>query len=160
MTKTQVIRILESQRVKHFIHDYDVSDGAVSGIQVATKLGIEPERVFKTLVTVGRSNDLYVFVIPSNTELDLRKAATAAGVKAIEMLKQHDLVNRTGYEHGGCSPFGMKKLYPTYIEETALLFEAICISGGRIGLQVELSPEVLASLTKAIFCDLIHKMPL
>ncbi|MCL2549037.1 MAG: Cys-tRNA(Pro) deacylase [Symbiobacteriaceae bacterium] len=154
MTKTQVVRILEARQIVHLTHTYDTSDGGISGIQVAAKIGAEPERVFKTLVTQGRAGTIYVFVVPCNAELDLKKAALAAGDKSIMMLKQQELKSRTGYEHGGCSPIAMIKQYPTYIDETALLFEKICVSGGRIGLQIELAPENLAMLTNAEFREL------
>lgn len=101
----------------------------------AAKIGQEPERVFKTLVTEGKTKGLNVFVIPSNVELDLKKAAQAAGDKYIEMIKSRELEPKTGYIHGGCSPIGMKKQFPTFIDETALLFDTIYVSGGRIGLQ-------------------------
>jgi len=154
MTKTQVVRILEARQIAHSTHTYDASDGGISGIEVAAKIGAEPERVFKTLVTQGRTNAIYVFVVPCNVELDLKKAAIAAGDKSIMMLKLQELKPRTGYEHGGCSPIGMTKLYPTYIDETAQLFDTIIVSGGRIGLQIELAPTDLAELVKAEFCEL------
>jgi Cys-tRNA(Pro)/Cys-tRNA(Cys) deacylase len=118
------------------------------------KIGQEPERVFKTLVTEGKMTGLNVFVIPCNVELDLKKAAQAAGDKYVEMIKSRDLESKTGYIHGGCSPIGMKKQFPSFIDETAQLHETIIVSGGRIGLQVELSPGDLVKLTGATFRDL------
>ncbi|MDR1573941.1 MAG: Cys-tRNA(Pro) deacylase [Clostridiales Family XIII bacterium] len=152
--KTNALRILEAAKVPFIAREYDVSDGAISGVAVAVKIGQEPERVFKTLVTEGKTTGLNVFVIPSNVELDLKKAATAAGDKYVLMLKSRELEPKTGYVHGGCSPMGMKKRFPTFIDETAQLHDTINVSGGRIGLQVELSPDDLAKLTDATFCDL------
>jgi Cys-tRNA(Pro)/Cys-tRNA(Cys) deacylase len=154
MTKTNAIRMLESANVAFTAREYDVSDGEISGTAVAAKIGQAPERVFKTLVTEGKTTGLNVFVIPSNVELDLKKAASAAGDKHIEMIKSRELEPKTGYVHGGCSPIGMKKRFPTFIDETAQLHESINVSGGRVGLQVELSPDDLAELTGAAFCDL------
>ena len=134
--------------------EYDVSDGEISGIAVAAKIGQEPERVFKTLVTEGKATGLNVFVIPSNVELDLKKAALAAGDKYVEMIKSRELEPKTGYVHGGCSPVGMKRQFPTFIDETAQLYDTVNVSGGRVGLQVELSPDDIARLTGAKFCDL------
>jgi Cys-tRNA(Pro)/Cys-tRNA(Cys) deacylase len=154
MTKTNAVRLLEAANVKFTAREYDVSDGEISGIAVAAKIGQEPERVFKTLVTEGRNTGLNVFVIPCNAELDLKKAAQAAGDKHIEMIKSRDLEPKTGYVHGGCSPIGMKKQFPTFIDETAQLFDTINVSGGRVGLQVELAPDDLARTTVAAFADL------
>ena len=154
MTKTNALRILEAVNIAFTAREYDVSDGEISGVAVAEKIGQEPWRVFKTLVTEGKTTGLNVFVIPSNVELDLKKAARAAGDKSIEMIKSRELEPRTGYVHGGCSPIGMKKQFPTFIDETAQLYGTINVSGGRIGLQVELSPSDLARLTGAAFCDL------
>jgi len=154
MTKTNALRILEAADVQFISREYDVTDGEISGIAVAAKIKQEPERVFKTLVTEGKTAELFVFVIPSNVGLDLKKAALAAGVKYVEMIRSRELEPKTGYVHGGCSPIGMKKQLKTYIDETAQLYDTINISGGRIGLQVELSPDDLAILTGAVFCDL------
>ena len=154
MTKTNALRIIESAKVPFVVREYDVSDGEVSGVAVAVKIGQEPERVFKTLVTEGKTTELNVFVIPSNIELDLKKAALAAGDKYVELIKTRELEAKTGYVHGGCSPIGMKKQLPTFIDETAQLYDTIIVSGGRTGLQVELSPDDLAELTGAMFFDL------
>ncbi len=157
--KTNVMRLLEQKKILYLWHTYE-SEGAISGLEVAERLGQEPERVFKTLVTTGRSGAHYVFVIPVGAGLDLRKAAKAVGEKSLEMLKQKDLLPLTGYVHGGCSPIGMKKPFRTTIDETAALFESIIFSGGRIGLQVELGLEALASLVRFeladVSTDLIH----
>ena len=131
-----------------------MSDGEISGVAVAAKIGQEPERVFKTLVAEGKTTGLNVFVVPSNVKLDLKKAAQAAGDKYVEMIKLRELEPKTGYIHGGCSPIGMKKQLPTFIDETAQLFDTINISGGSVGLQIELSPDDLAKLVNAAFCDL------
>jgi Cys-tRNA(Pro)/Cys-tRNA(Cys) deacylase len=154
MTKTNTIRLLEAANVKFTAREYDVSDGEISGIAVAAKIGQEPERVFKTLVTEGKNTGLNVFVIPCDVELDLKKAAQAAGDKYIEMIKSRDLEPKTGYIHGGCSPIGMKKQFPTFIDETAQLFDTINVSGGRVGLQIEVAPDDIARMTDAVFADL------
>ena len=155
MTKTNVIRILETAGVAFSVHEYDVSDGKIDGLSVAVKCGHSPDMVFKTLVTTGKTTGLNVFVIPVEFELDLKKAAVAAGDKYVEMIKSKNLEPLTGYIHGGCSPIGMKKQFPTYIDETALLNETICVSAGRVGLQVELAPQDLAVVATAKFSDLI-----
>ena len=154
MAKTNAVRILESAHVAYSTREYEVTDGDTSGVAVAAKIGQEPERVFKTLVAEGKGTGLHVFVVPSSVELDLKKAAQVAGDKYVEMLKSKELEPKTGYIHGGCSPIGMKKRFPTYIDETAQLYDTIFVSGGRIGLQVEVAPEDLAALTDAAFCDL------
>jgi len=154
MTKTNAVRILEAAGIQFSTSEYDTSDGEVSGVGVAAKLGKEPERVFKTLVTEGKSKGLYVFVIPSNVDLDLKKAANAAGEKYIEMIKSRDLEPKTGYVHGGCSPIGMKKQFPTFLDETSEMHETIFVSGGRIGLQIELTAKSLIEITNAEICDL------
>jgi Cys-tRNA(Pro)/Cys-tRNA(Cys) deacylase len=155
MTKTNAIRILEAAKVSHRVHEYDASDGKIDGVSVAAKCRRSPDMVFKTLVTTGKTTGLNVFVVPVEFELDLKKAATAAGDKNIEMIKSRDLEPLTGYVHGGCSPVGMKKPFPTFIDETALLNDTICVSAGRIGLQVELTPQDLENVTGAVFRDLI-----
>ena len=154
MTKTNAVRLLETAGVEFSLSEYDLSDGDVSGIAVASKLGVEAECVFKTLVTVGKNKGVYVFVIPSNVELDMKKAAKAADEKYIEMIKARELEPTTGYVHGGCSPIGMKKQFPTFLDETAGMHETIFVSGGRIGLQVKLAPDTLAQIVNAGFCDL------
>jgi Cys-tRNA(Pro)/Cys-tRNA(Cys) deacylase len=155
MTKTNAIRILEAASIPHSVHEYDVLDGKIDGVSVAAKCGRSPDMVFKTLVTAGKTTGLNVFVVPVDFELDLKKAATAAGDKYIEMIKTKDLEPLTGYVHGGCSPIGMKKRFPTFIDETALLNETICVSAGRVGLQAELAPQDLADVVGAQFRDLV-----
>lgn len=155
MSKTNALRILEAARIPFILHEYDVSDGQTDGISVARKIGRDPERVFKTLVASGKTKGINVFVVPVAFALDLKKAALAADDKHVEMIKLCELEPQTGYVHGGCSPVGMKRLFPMFIEESAMLFETIHVSAGRVGLQMELSPEDLARATKAVFWDLI-----
>ena len=151
--KTNVMRILEQQGVPYESHCYEGS-GAISGAEVAAVLGQDPERVFKTLVTVGRSGQHYVFVIPVLRELNLKKAAAAAGEKSIEMVKSKELLPLTGYIHGGCSPIGMKKPFPTFLEESAVLYDAILFSAGKIGWQVETAPEGLEKIVPFQYAEL------
>ena len=153
--KTNVMRILDQQGIPYQSHCYE-GTGAVSGAEVAAVLGQDPARVFKTLVAVGRSGRHYVFVIPVLQELNLRLAAAAAGGNSIEMVKSRELLPLTGYIHGGCSPVGMKKPFPTFLEETAILWDAILVSAGKIGWQIELAPEQLEKLVPfqyAFLCD-------
>ena len=152
--KTNVMRILEQKKIAYQPHSYVTTD-AVSGTEVAAVLGQDPKRVFKTLVTVAKSGNHYVFVIPVEKELDLKKVAKAAGDKKVEMIHMKDLLPLTGYIRGGCSPVGMKKQYPTVFHETALDYDTIYISGGRIGAQVELAPRALLELLGASTADII-----
>lgn len=150
--KTNVMRILDGARVPYTAHIY--SDTAeTNGMLIAERLGEDPDRCFKTLVTVGKSSEKYVFVIPVSCELDLKKAAKAVGEKAIEMLKSKDLLPLTGYVHGGCSPIGMKKFFKTVINITAENYETIYFSAGKIGYQVEMSPEDLKSVIRFSTAD-------
>ena len=144
--KTNVMRILDKNKITYNSYSY-VNTTAISGMEVATLLNQDPNHVFKTLVTIGHSKNYYVFVIPVNMELDLKKAARSVGEKNIEMIKSKDLLSITGYIHGGCSPIGMKKKFTTVINDTAILFDTIIFSAGKIGYQVELS---LDSLSKVI----------
>lgn len=157
--KTNVMRLLEQKKVSYAHYTYE-SEGAISGVEVAALLEQNPAQVFKTLVTTGRSGAHYVFVIPVGAGLELKKAAKAVGEKSLEMLKQKDLLPLTGYVHGGCSPIGMKKAFRTIIDSTAQNFESIIFSGGRIGLQVQVSLADLARLVRFqladITTDLIH----
>lgn len=153
--KTNVMRILEQQKISFTPHDYPVGEKAKSGIEVADYLKIDPYRVYKTLVTQGASGGNYVFVIPSCATLDLKKAAKAAKEKYIEMIPQARLLPLTGYIHGGCSPIGMKKKLPTFFEEACLLEETICVSAGKVGAQVELAPDRLIAITDGTVVDLI-----
>ncbi len=143
--KTNVMRILEQKRIKYKGYTYECTE-ALSGTEVASALNENPDHVFKTLVTVGKSKEHYVFMIPVAKELNLKKAAAAAGEKNIEMIKSKDLLPLTGYVHGGCSPIGMKKQFRTVIDESADNFETIIFSGGKIGYQVELTLQDLKSV--------------
>ena len=140
--KTNAIRILEKENISHSIHSYDVDESDLSGITVANKIGAEPERVFKTLVTRGDNSTINIFCIPVTEELNLKKAAVVSRNKKVEMIKEKELFPLTGYVKGGCSPIGMKKKYPTYIDETAQLFDEIYISAGVRGMQVRLKPRI------------------
>lgn len=146
--KTNVMRILERQKIAYNHYCYE-GTGAVSGIEVAAALGEDADRVFKTLVTVSKSRRYYVFMIPVAAELNLKKAAAAVGEKDVEMLKQKDLLPLTGYVHGGCSPIGMKKQFPTVVHSSAENYVTIIYSAGKVGYQVETS---LAGLRKVIGC--------
>ena len=151
--KTNVMRLLEQKKVAYQHYTYE-SEGAITGLEVAEKLGQDPAQVFKTLVTTGRSGAHYVFVIPVGAGLDLKKAAKVVGEKSLEMLKQKDLLPLTGYIHGGCSPIGMKKPFRTTIDSTAEQFDSIIFSGGRIGLQVQVSLPDLARLVRFQLADI------
>lgn len=153
-TKTNAMRILDAADVDHQIHVFE-ADGTMTGVEIAQMLGEEPEHVFKTLVTIGKSKEHYVFMVPVAEELDLKKAAKAAGEKSIEMVKSRELFGLTGYVHGGCSPLGMKKFFTTFIDETCILFDTILFSGGRIGTQIEMSFDDLASVIDITPVDLV-----
>lgn len=140
--KTNVMRVLDCKKAIYKSHNY-LSTGAISGTEVAEALGQNPDTVFKTLVTVSKTKSYYVFLVPVEKELDLKKAASAVGEKKIEMLKSKDLLPLTGYVHGGCSPIGMKKFFKTTIDKSAEMFDTIIFSGGKIGYQVEMSLEEL-----------------
>ena len=157
-TKTNVQRILEQKKIPYVPHTYDASDGAIDGVSVAAKVGLPVERVCKTIVTRGSSGGFHVFVIPVTQELDLKAAARAAGEKSVAMLPQKELLPLTGYVHGGCSPVGMKKRFPTVIDASAEEQSTIAVSAGRIGSQAELAPRALAELTGASFADVIRHM--
>jgi Cys-tRNA(Pro)/Cys-tRNA(Cys) deacylase len=136
--KTNAMRLLDKEKVDYTMQTYDTNDGKIDGISVAHKVGKDPKMVYKTLVTQGASKQYYVFVIPVEAELDLKKAAKAAGEKKVEMIAVKDLLKVTGYVRGGCSPVGMKKLYPTFIDQEAEALETIIVSGGKIGFQIEM----------------------
>ena len=148
------MRLLEQKKIPYRSHDYS-STGALSGTEVAAALSENPEKVFKTLVTVGKSKAYHVFVIPVGCELDLKKAAKAAGEKSIEMIKQKELLPLTGYIHGGCSPIGMKKKFPTLIDETAILFDEIYINAGMRGMMIAIEPNALVEFVEATLADLV-----
>ena len=147
MEKTNVMRILEQKKINYKAHSYDTTV-AISGMEVATILGQNPEQVFKTLVTVSSSKKYYVFVVPVNKELNLKKAAKSVNEKKIEMIKSKDLLPLTGYIHGGCSPIGMKKFFQTTIDDSAKNHSTIIFSAGKIGYQVELSLEDLQKVIR------------
>lgn len=152
--KTNVMRMLEQKKLPYTAHTYDPA-GPIDGVSVAQTLGQLPERVFKTLVTKGASGAYYVFDIPVAENLDLKKAAKAVGEKSVAMLPQKELLPLTGYVHGGCSPVGMKKQFPTVFHETALLYDTVCVSAGKIGFQVECRPGDLVALLRAKTADII-----
>ena len=153
MEKTNVMRILSQKGIEFTAHEYD--NTMTDGETIAQVLNEPAESVFKTLVTVANTGDHYVFVIPVCCTLDLKKAATAAGVKNIAMIKQKDLLPLTGYIHGGCSPIGMKKPFPTFVEESATLCDKIYFSAGKVGYQVQLAPDDLINLIGAEYRDLV-----
>lgn len=152
--KTNAMRILDANNIGYSVLTYDSKDGKIDGISVANKIGRDANTVFKTLVTIGKSREIYVFVIPVERELDLKKAANAAKEKNIEMIHVKDITKYTGYVRGGCSPIGMKKEYPTFIDESALLFDRIIVSGGKIGVQIEIGVDDLKNITNGQ----IHKL--
>jgi Cys-tRNA(Pro)/Cys-tRNA(Cys) deacylase len=152
--KTNVMRVLDGKKISYESHTYE-ADPTLSGEDIANILGEEPEKVFKTLVTQGKSGAYYVFVVPVKEELDLKKAAKAAGEKAVAMIKQKELLPLTGYVHGGCSPIGMKKQFKTFIHVTATDHEKIFVSAGKVGIQIELSPDDLITVAGCITADII-----
>lgn len=153
MEKTNAMRQFDRKKLAYRVHAYE---GVVSGADVAAYLGQDPQRVFKTLVTTGKSGGHYVFMIPVREELDLKKAAAAVGEKSIAMLPQKELLPLTGYVHGGCSPVGMKKSFPTAIHLTAEGLEQIFFSAGKIGLQICASPKALEAVVPLRYADLIR----
>lgn len=153
--KTNAMRMLDRAGVSYEYSEYDYDESDLSGAHVAMALNLSEDEIFKTLVTVGNDGQHRVFVIPVSCDLDLKKAAAAAGVKRIEMIPVKELFSLTGYLRGGCSPLGMKKLFPTYLDETAILFPHIYLSAGRRGAQIVLNAEVLAELIGAEFTDLV-----
>lgn len=155
IAKTNVMRALDKAKVAYEITQYDAGDGKIDGKAVAEKINKPCEQVFKTLVAVGHSKANYVFVIPVNDELDLKKCSKVIGEKSLEMLPVKDLQKTTGYIRGGCSPIGMKKQFVTHIHESAKELREITFSAGKIGLQVTLEPEALCELIGAQFADLI-----
>lgn len=148
------MRILDTHNIEYNVITYDKRDGKVDGVSVAKKIGKDPEKVFKTLVAQGSSGELYVFIIPVAEELDLKKAAKATGEKKIEMVPVKDITKYTGYIRGGCSPIGMKKVYPTFIDESSLSLDSIIVSGGKVGVQIEVDTESLKRLTNGIMSKL------
>lgn len=152
--KTNVMRVLEQKKIPYTAHSYPHGDEAVDGVTVAQITGQDPAKVFKTLVAVGASKKLYVFVIPVAMELELKKAAKAVGEKSIAMLKVSELLATTGYVRGGCSPVGMKKLYPTLYHSSIEGLDTVLVSAGKIGWQIELAPSALIELTRGKTADI------
>mgnify|MGYP003293584353 FL=1 len=153
--KTNVMRTLEQKKIPYTAYTYPTEGGAMDGVSVAAYLGVDPEEVFKTLVAKGASGQYYVFDIPVAESLDLKKAAKAVGEKSIAMLPQKELLPLTGYVHGGCSPVGMKKPFPTVFHETAEILDRIMVSAGKIGFQIQCRPEELLALVGATTADVI-----
>lgn len=154
--KTNVMRLLEQKKIKYKAYEYPHGDEAVDGVTVARLTGQDPEKVFKTLVLRGASKAIYVFVIPVEAELELKKAAKAAGEKSVAMIHVSEINALTGYVRGGCSPIGMKKQYKTFIHESCLSLETMIVSAGKIGYQIELSPQELMKLSRALTADIIN----
>lgn len=152
--KTNVMRVLDSKKIKYESHSYE-ADATLTGEQIAGILGEEADKVFKTLVTQGKTGTYYVFVVPVKEELDLKKAAKAAGEKSIAMIKQKELLGLTGYVHGGCSPIGMKKQFTTFIHETAESHDKVFVSAGKVGFQIELAPTDLIKVANCKVADII-----
>ena len=153
--KTNAIRILESNNIPHSLIEYEVDEEKLDAVSVAFKIGFEPERVFKTLVARTDKNEIVVFVIPGNYELNLKKAASISESKKVEMIKVTEIQPLTGYIRGGCSPIGMKKHYKTFIDETAQLFDTISVSAGSRGIQMIISPADLLSVISGKYADLL-----
>lgn len=154
--KTNAIRLVEQKKIAYIEHEYAWSEQDLGAGHISEQVGIEAARIFKTLVAVGNKTGPIVAVIPSDHELDLKKIAKASGNKKVEMLHLKDLETTTGYIRGGCSPIGMKKLFPTYVDISATKFEKIAISAGKRGLQMEIAPEAIVELTRGRFVELIH----
>lgn len=152
--RTNVMRILDQKKIEYVSHSY-TPDPTLSGEEIAEILNEEADKVFKTLVTQGKSGACYVFVVPVKAELDLKKAAKASGEKAISMIRQKELLPLTGYVHGGCSPIGMKKPFKTFIHETAIQYDTVFVSAGKVGFQIELAPAELIDVANCSVADII-----
>ena len=153
--KTNALRMLDVRGISYRSTEYELSDGFTSGSDIARMQGLDPDAVFKTLVTESGAGEHFVCVIPVDCGLDLKKAAKHFGVKKMEMLPMKKLLPLTGYVHGGCSPIGMKKTFTTVVDETAQLFDAIYFSAGKIGCQIRLSSEDLGKVIDLSYADLI-----
>lgn len=153
--KTNAMRILDSCGAEYIAHSYETKN-ALSGVEIAKRLGYDESVVFKTLVTVGASKKNYVFVVPSAKELDLKKAASAVGEKSVAMIKQAELLPLTGYVHGGCSPIGMKKQFETVMDASAQDKDKIIFSAGKIGRQFEMSPKELEKALKFKYAEIVR----
>lgn len=155
--KTNAVRIVESENIDYELRSYETDDGQNDGVSVAAKTNEQMEYVYKTLVAMAAKDDLLVFIIPVADELDLKKAAKAAGKKKVEMLPMKELTKETGYVRGGCSPVGMKKDLPTFIDSQAEHLDFLFVSAGKVGLQMKLAPQDLAQVTAAEFTDLVKE---
>nr|ACT33377.1 regulatory protein [Bacillus cereus ATCC 14579] len=149
--KTNAMRILDKEKIEYSMMSYDPDDGKIDGVSVAEKIGREVREVYKTLIAQGNSKNYYVFIIPVDEELNLKAAAKAVSEKKIEMIPVKDITKVSGYIRGGCSPVGMKKLFSTCIDESAQSLETMIVSGGKIGIQIELKVDDLAKVTRAQF---------
>ncbi len=157
MDKTNAMRILDSKKIKYNTYEYPHEEGvAVDGVTVANLLNEDPNKVFKTLILVGNDKKNYVAVVPVMAELDLKKCAKEFRVKSLEMIHVKDINSLTGYVRGGCSPIGMKKAFPTIIDESAKLYDNIIFSGGKIGLQIEMNPNDLSKIIRVEFKDIVR----
>ena len=152
--KTNAMRMLDREKIPYNVHTYDNSDGKIDGPSVAAKIGQDPKRVWKTLVTKGSSGGYFVFVLPVELDLDLKKAAKAVGEKSVSMIRVDEINKVTGYIRGGCSPVGMKKLYPTVFDRRVEDLPTVVVSGGRIGTQIEVEPDALLKAEKAVTADI------
>ena len=153
--KTNAMRILDSNNIEYKEHTLDIKE-ALDGVTCANMLGVDLDRTFKTLVTQGKSGNYYVFVVPVAAKLDLKKAASSVGEKNVEMIPMKDLLKVAGYVHGGCSPIGMKKVFTTVIDETAILFDKIIFSGGKIGFFIEVNPLDVEKVIPVKFIDIVE----
>lgn len=153
--KTNVMRILDKSKISYLAHSFPCDDTVPSGVEAAELLGKQVDEVYKTLVTRGASKQYYVFVIPVEAHLDLKKAAKSVHEKSVEMIKQNELLPLTGYVHGGCSPIGMKKRFPTVFQQDVKLLPTVTLSAGKIGYQIELEPQALLTFVDAAVADVI-----
>jgi Cys-tRNA(Pro)/Cys-tRNA(Cys) deacylase len=154
--KTNAMRLLDAKKIEYKMMSYGNQDGKIDGVSVAEKINRSPQEVYKTLVAQGTSKGIYVFVIPVEEELDLKKAAKVAKEKKMDMVAVKDIQKLTGYIRGGCSPIGMKKLYPTFIDESAGQLTYMLVSGGKIGVQIEINPSDLQSVTNGTLVHIIN----
>ena len=151
--KTNAMRILESLGISYSIHTYEVDEEHLDAIHAARTAGLDPERVYKTIVMRNTEREIFVFCLPAEAEISLKKARALTGSKEIDLIKQNELLPLTGYIRGGCSPLGMRKHYPTFIEELAQIEDTIYVSGGQRGVQIEIAPEDLRRAADAVFAD-------
>ncbi|MFD0699731.1 Cys-tRNA(Pro) deacylase [Myroides pelagicus] len=153
--KTNALRILDGEKVAYSVHQYDIADGVIDGRSVCDKLGLSPVESYKTLVGSGKDAEVYVYVVPIESELDLKKAAMACGEKKVELIAVKDILAITGYIRGGCSPIGMKKKYKTYIDSAVLRLEKVYVSGGKKGMTIGLNPQDLVKASRAELVNLV-----